>query len=54
MDIVIKMRDMIALSPNERYTVPDEIGQQLIDRGKAEEIKPELVEQEKKHAKRGK
>jgi hypothetical protein len=62
-DIVIKLREMIIVSPNERYTVPDEIGRQLVARGKAEEIKPDIieqeikpniVEQEKKVTKRGK
>jgi hypothetical protein len=38
MDIVIQRRDMILVSPNEQYTVPDGIGQQLVDRGTAEDI----------------
>lgn len=44
-DIVIKGREMLVLSPNERYVMPDNIADQLIRRGKAEEIKPDVVEQ---------
>jgi len=56
-DIVIKGREMLLLSPNERYKVPDNIADQLIARGKAEEIKPDIVEQikaEEKKPKKGK
>jgi hypothetical protein len=53
MDVVIKGREMLVLSPNERYTMPDNIALQLIKRGKAEEIKPDIIEQEKK-TKKGK
>ena len=52
-DIVIKGREMLILSPNERYSMPDGIADQLIARGKAEEIKPDVVEAEKK-SKKGK
>ena len=45
-DIVIKGRDMLLLSPNERYQMPDNIADQLIRRGKAEEIKPDILAQE--------
>lgn len=46
-DIVIKGQEMLKLSPNERYSMPDNIADQLIRRGKAEEIKPDVVEQVK-------
>ena len=39
---------MLILSPNERYVMPDNIADQLIARGKAEEIKQDIVDQEKK------
>jgi hypothetical protein len=55
MEIVISRRDMLLLNPNERYTVPDEIGQQLIDRGSAENITKvleEMVEPEPEHKKK--
>ncbi len=52
-DIVIKGREMLILSPNERYSMPDNIADQLIARGKAEEIEPVIIEQEKK-TKKGK
>ncbi len=45
-DIVIKGRDWLLLSPNERYSMPDNIADQLIRRGKAEEIKPDILAQE--------
>jgi len=45
-DIVIKGREMVIVSPNERYSMPDGIADQLILRGKAEEIKPDIVTQE--------
>jgi hypothetical protein len=57
MEIVIKKRDMILLAPNERYTVPDEIGQKLIDRGSAEDITKvaeEMKESEHKKEKKEK
>lgn len=44
-DIVITGREMLVLSPNEKYAMPDNIADQLIRRGKAEEIKPDVVEQ---------
>ena len=44
-DIVIKGQEMLKLSPNERYSMPDNIADQLIRRGKAEEIKSDVVEQ---------
>jgi precorrin-6B methylase 1 len=56
-DIVITGREMLMLSPNERYSMPDNIADQLIARGKAEEIKPDIVEQikaEEKKPKKGK
>ena len=52
-DIVITGREMLLLSPNERYKVPDNIADQLIARGKAELIEPDIIEQEKK-SKKGK
>ena len=52
-DIVITGREMLMLSPNERYSMPDNIADQLIARGKAELIKPDIIEPEKK-SKRGK
>ena len=60
-DIVIKAREMLLLSPNERYSMPDNIADQLIKRGKAEEIPGDIIKQEKlpdrveeKHIKKGK
>jgi len=60
-DIVIKGREMLTLSPNERYSMPDNIADQLIRRGKAEEIKVDVIEQvraeeikeKRKYSKRG-
>jgi hypothetical protein len=52
-DVVITGHEMLRLSPNERYSMPDNIADQLIARGKAEEIKPDIIEQEKK-SKKGK
>lgn len=52
-DIVIKGREMLILSPNERYSVPDDIADQLIARGKAEEIKPDIIEQAEKKGNKG-
>ena len=52
MEIVIIKRDMVILSPNERYTVPDEIGAQLVDRGSAEDI-TKVAEEQKKVTKKG-
>lgn len=45
-DIVIKGRDWLLLSPNERYCMPDNIADQLIRRGKAEEIKADVLAHE--------
>jgi hypothetical protein len=60
-DVVIKRREMLLLSPNERYSVPDNIATQMITRGVAEEIKADILTQEKlpdrveeKHLKKGK
>jgi hypothetical protein len=44
-DIVIRGQEMLKLSPNERYSMPDNIADQLIRRGKAVEIKPDIIEQ---------
>jgi hypothetical protein len=44
MDIVVIKRDQILLSPNEQYSVPDGIGQQLVDRGTAEDISKVVAE----------
>jgi len=60
-DIVIKGQEMLKLTPSERYSVPDNIADQLIRRGKAEEIKADVIEQVKaeevkekrKYSKRG-
>ena len=46
-DIVIKAREMMVVSPNERYSMPDHIADQLIARGKAELIPQDIIEQEK-------
>ena len=56
MDIVVIKRDQILLSPNEQYTVPDEIGKQLVDRGTAEDITnvvSEMKEAESKPKRKG-
>jgi len=45
-DIVIKGREMVIVSPNERYSMPDGIAEQLILRGKAELIQPDIVAHE--------
>lgn len=50
-DVVIKAREMIIVNPNERYSMPDEIADIIVSRGKAELIEPEIVKQEK--AKKG-
>jgi hypothetical protein len=50
-DVVIKGREMVVVSPNERYQMPDNIADQLIARGKAEEIKMDILEQETKSKK---
>lgn len=36
MKIVITNRDMVIVTPGEEYDLPDEIAQQLIERGHAE------------------
>jgi|GEM_PF-3282329 len=45
-DIVIKSRETLILSPGERYSMPDNIAMQLINRGKAIEIKHDIMAQE--------
>jgi precorrin-6B methylase 1 len=47
-DIVITGREMLMLSPNERYQMPDNIADQLIARGKAELISDAILMQEAK------
>ena len=47
-DIVITGREMLMLSPNERYSMPDNIADQLIARGKAELIADSILAQEAK------
>lgn len=37
-DIVIKSRETLVLSPGERYSMPDNIADQLIRRGRANAI----------------
>jgi len=46
-DVVIKGREMVIVSPNERYSMPDNIADQLIKRGKAEEIAKDITDLEK-------
>jgi len=48
MEIVIRRRELLALAPNQRWDFPEEIAQQLIDRGCAEAIKPDVIEAEEK------
>ena len=50
-DIVVKAREMIVIAPNERYSVPDEIADILVARGKAEIISHDIIAQEKKKKK---
>lgn len=47
-DVVIKRQEMLILLPNQRYSLPDTQADLAIARGIAEEIKPDIVEQEKK------
>jgi hypothetical protein len=48
MEIVIQRADMILVSPNEQYTVPDGIGRQLVDRGTAQDITKVISEMKTK------
>lgn len=48
MEIVIRRRELLALAPNQRWDFPEEIAQQLIDRGSAEAIQPDVIEAEQK------
>lgn len=55
-DIVIKSRETLILSPGERYSMPDNIADQLIRRGRANPIIPDAsvpdrVEKPKKEKK---
>jgi len=45
-DIVITGREMLMLSPNERYSMPDNIADQLIARGKGSLIADDILLQE--------
>lgn len=64
-DIFVKGREMVIISPGEKYSMPDDIANQLIARGKADEVLPTRpniepkvseapVESEKKSKKGGK
>lgn len=53
-DVVIKAREMIVVNPNERYSMPDEIADILVSRGRAELIAPMKQEDEKATKKGGK
>ena len=52
-DVVIKAMEYIAVQPNERYSMPDEVADLLVARGKAEIIEPVIVKQEEKSTKKG-
>jgi hypothetical protein len=54
MDIVMRRQEMLLLAPNTRWTLPNEVGQQLIDRGAAEEIEADVLQEEKAKAKKAK
>jgi len=48
MDIVMRRRELLSLQPNERWSFPDAVAQQLIDRGAAEAIPQDIIAQEGK------
>lgn len=54
-DIVIKSRETLILSPGERYSMPDNIADQLIRRGRANPILADakLPDRVEKPAKKG-
>lgn len=54
-DIVIKSRETLVLSPGERYSMPDNIADQLIRRGRANVIlvDDKLPDRVEKPAKKG-
>ena len=54
MEIVMRRQEMLLLTPNTRWTLPDDVALQLIERGAAEEIKQDVIEQEEKAKKKGK
>ena len=43
----------INIEMNKRITVSDWLGEQMVDRGMLEEIKPDIIAQEKKKIKKG-
>ena len=44
-DVIIRKREWLVVSPGERYSVPDNIAEQLLRKGSAETVAPEAIEQ---------